>query len=133
MTMRQLDDRTWVAGAMTADDLKAAAQVGVTRVVNNRPDHEEPGQPTSETVAAWARDIGLEYVWVPIAGRPDAEAIQAPSAVLDDGAGVLAFCRSGLRSAAAWAASRVNTGHLSPEQARAAAARAGYDLSGLPL
>ncbi|MFN3814749.1 TIGR01244 family sulfur transferase [Brevundimonas sp.] len=133
MSLRRLDDRTWVAGAVTPQDLDAAVGLGVTRIVNNRPDHEDPGQPASDVVAGWARDAGLDYAWIPIAGRPDADAVQATTAVLADDAAVLVFCRSGLRSAAAWAASRVTVGALTPEDARAAAARAGFDLSGLPL
>jgi uncharacterized protein (TIGR01244 family) len=42
------------------------------------------------------------------------------------------FCRSGMRSAAAWAMARRLAG-ADPDRLREAAAVAGYDLGGVPL
>ncbi|KAK0340933.1 hypothetical protein LTR94_028496, partial [Friedmanniomyces endolithicus] len=53
-----------------------AETLGLKQVINNRPDHEEPGQPTSEEIQAAAEATGLEYVWAPVSGMPNADAVQ---------------------------------------------------------
>ena len=44
---RQLDDKTMVSGQIDPASLPDLAAQGVTLIINNRPDHEDPGQPTS--------------------------------------------------------------------------------------
>ena len=43
--IRKLDDRTWVSGQLAPHEVAGLAQSGVTMLVNNRPEGEEPGQP----------------------------------------------------------------------------------------
>ena len=45
--MTPLDDKVLVAGQIDPASLEALAHYGVTMIVNNRPDREEPGQPSS--------------------------------------------------------------------------------------
>ena len=45
-----LDADTFVAGQIRPEDVAEAAAQGVTLIVNNRPDHEEPGQPLAEEI-----------------------------------------------------------------------------------
>ncbi|WP_420479405.1 TIGR01244 family sulfur transferase [Brevundimonas sp. FT23028] len=113
-------------------EVKAA---GYVTVVNHRPDGEEPGQPTSESLAAEAGRLGLDYVWIPVSGFPDDAAVEATAAVLRRSSAdrpVLMFCRSGMRSTVAWARAMCADG-ADPDAVRAAAAAAGYDLSRVPL
>jgi uncharacterized protein (TIGR01244 family) len=133
MTFNTLSDQVSVAPQITPEDVTRAREQGVRRVVNNRTDGEDPGQPDSAEVERWVRQAGMDYAWLPIMGRPSPRDAQAMGALLDDGAATLIYCRSGLRSAAAWAMAEVLAGRSEPEAARAAAARAGFDLSGLPL
>jgi uncharacterized protein (TIGR01244 family) len=130
---RQLIPGVLVAGQIRTDDLAEAAALGVRRVVNNRPDHEEPGQPTSAEIEAAARAAGLDYVHAPARGLPDAAVVDAVEAALEDGASVLMFCKSGMRSSAAWALASSRSGALSRDEILTAAAAAGYSLGGLPL
>lgn len=123
----------WVSGQVSPQALAGlAARLGLKRVVNHRPDHEEPGQPTSAEMAAAARAAGLSYDAAPISGFPSPEAVQATAQALLHGEPTLMFCRSGMRSAVAWAMAARREG-AEPDALRAAAADAGYDLSRLPL
>jgi uncharacterized protein (TIGR01244 family) len=131
MSFRQLDDRTFVAGQIGADDVAEAKALGVTTIVNNRPDGEEPGQPTSAEIEAAARAAGLDYRHIPIAGGFSLDQVEAMAAALDEADGKsLAYCRSGTRSTFLWALARKARGGDGAEIMRQAAA-AGYDLSPL--
>lgn len=130
---RQLVPGVLVSGQIRAEDLVEASALGVRRVVNNRPDHEEPGQPASAEIEAAARAAGLDYVHAPARGLPDAAVVAAVETALEDGAPVLLFCKSGMRSAAAWALASSRSGALSRQEILTAAERAGYSLGGLPL
>jgi uncharacterized protein (TIGR01244 family) len=103
--VRQLDEKWLVAGQISPDDLVTLRRHGVTVIVNNRPDGEEPGQPGSAEMAAAAEAAGLHYRHIPIArGIGPAEVEEMKQALVEAGEGkLLAFCRSGMRSTLAWA------------------------------
>lgn len=128
-----LNDKVWVSGQVAPEAVaEIAARLGLKRIVNNRPDGEEPGQPDSDSLRAAAAQAGLDYVAAPIRGMPDAAAVQAVADALADHAPTLLFCRSGMRSAAAWAMAERLRG-ADADDVRAKAGAAGYDLSRLPL
>jgi uncharacterized protein (TIGR01244 family) len=99
--LRQLDDKTLVSGQVAPHEVAALAQQGVTMLVNNRPDFEEPGQPRASEIEAAAEQAGIAYRFIPIIrgiGPADVESMQ--QALRETGNGkLLAFCRSGTRSA----------------------------------
>ena len=130
--MRALSDTVWASPQVSPDALTALAEAGVGRLINNRPDHEEPGQPTAAEMEAAARAAGLDYRWIPISGLPSPAQAAAVAEALADGTPTLLFCRSGMRSSAAWAMAEC-AGGADPDAVRAAASVAGYDLSRLPL
>ena len=102
---RQLDERTMVCGQVAPGDVARLAGEGVTMLVNNRPDREEPGQPAAAALEAAAAAAGIAYRFVPIIrgiGPADVEAMQDAVRAAGDGK-LLAFCRSGQRSAFALA------------------------------
>jgi uncharacterized protein (TIGR01244 family) len=106
--IRQLDDRTLVSGQIRPEDVAGLAGRGVTMLVNNRPDGEdgEDGdQPVAADIERAAAQAGIAYRFIPILrgiGPADVEAMQ--DALRDTGNGkLLAFCRSGTRSALALA------------------------------
>lgn len=129
---RTLSDTVRVAPQIALSALAQAAALGVTTIVSNRPDGEDPGQPTAAEVATAAEAEGLRFVYAPVSGFPDEAAIQAVGEVLAKGEPVLMFCRSGTRSAVTWALAMRRAG-AEPDALREAAAKAGYDLSRLPL
>ena len=108
----RLDDKTLVSNQIAPADVAALQSEGVTMIVNNRPDGEDVGQPTSAEIEAAARDAGIAYRHVPIArgmGPTDIEAMR--DAMHSAGGGTLfAFCRSGNRSVLAWAVAKSEDG-----------------------
>jgi uncharacterized protein (TIGR01244 family) len=126
--MRRLDETTLVATRqLYPADLPSLADAGVRLIVNNRPDGEEPGQPPAAEIEAAARVSGMEYRHIPVAAGFSPEQVEAMAQALEQGP-VLAFCRSGTRSAFLWGLARVARG-APAEEIVAAAAAAGYDLN----
>ncbi|HET9640769.1 MAG TPA: TIGR01244 family sulfur transferase [Allosphingosinicella sp.] len=125
--MRRLDPTTFVfTRQLTVADIDEAAAQGIRLIVNNRPDGEEPGQPSSAEIEAAARAAGLDYRHIPVAGGFATGQIEAMAEALEQGP-VLAFCRSGTRSTFLWALARTRRG-APADECVAAAAAAGYDL-----
>ena len=132
---RKLTDRLIVSPQISVEQVAEAKAQGVTVIVNNRPDDEEPGQVNGAAIEAAAKEAGIAYVAVPVAhggfspwqldGMADALA-KADA----DGAGgkVLAYCRSGTRSTLLWALTRARAGD-NADVLSAQAAAAGYDIS----
>jgi uncharacterized protein (TIGR01244 family) len=133
--MAKLTPQVFVSGQLSIEDIASFAGLNFSHVVNHRPDNEEPGQPSAAALAQAARAAGLVMVSAPVQGLPQPAAVESTRQVLDalgpHGKAVF-FCRSGMRSAAAWAmAERLNGADA--DELRAIAAAAGYDLSRLPL
>ncbi|MGE0776411.1 MAG: TIGR01244 family sulfur transferase [Sphingomonadaceae bacterium] len=127
---RKVDDSISVAGQLSPEDIAEAARQGFTFIINNRPDGEQPGQPSGAEMEAAARTAGLGYAAIPIthAGFTK-EQVTAMAAALESAPGpVLAFCRSGTRSTFVWALARARAGDDAASLA-AKAAGAGYDLT----
>jgi uncharacterized protein (TIGR01244 family) len=99
-----------VAAQLSPAAMAEAAAAGFRSVVNNRPDHEHgPGQPSSAELEAAARAAGLEYRHLPVdGGWQSPEQIAAFAVLLAElPRPLLAFCRSGARSARLYAAAQV--------------------------
>ncbi|MDP1028673.1 TIGR01244 family sulfur transferase [Sphingomonas sp. KR1UV-12] len=130
--IRPLNDRVAVAPQITPADLPAIAAAGYVAIVNNRPDGEEPGQPTGEAIRAAAEAAGLRYTAIPIDqsgfSQPQLDAMTGALAQAEGP--VLAYCRSGTRSCNLWALAAAKSGR-DPALLVAQAAGAGYDLNGL--
>jgi|WetSurMetagenome_2_1015567.scaffolds.fasta_scaffold117417_2 uncharacterized protein (TIGR01244 family) len=119
-----------VAAQLALADVAQARAEGFVKLINNRPDGEAPGQPTSAEIEQAARDAGLAYAFIPVVGRPTPEQAQAVSQAAEAAAGpVLAFCRSGNRSICAWAMGQAMAGKRPPRELVELGAEAGYDLS----
>jgi uncharacterized protein (TIGR01244 family) len=128
--MRRLDPTTFVAPSQIGSaDIPAIAAAGIRLIVNNRPDGEDPGQPTSGEIEAAARAAGLGYCHIPVAGGFPADRIEAMAQALEHGP-LLAFCRSGTRSTWLWALARRTRG-ADAEILIEQAAEAGFDLRAL--
>jgi uncharacterized protein (TIGR01244 family) len=127
--VRKLDETVLVAGQIRPGDVATLEGEGVTMIVNNRPDGEEPGQPPGAGIEAVARAAGIEYRHIPVAGGFSKAQVVAMAEALEASAGkTLAFCRSGTRSTFLWALARAQAGD-EPQEIAAKAAAAGYDLT----
>ncbi|MEH6471803.1 MAG: TIGR01244 family sulfur transferase [Halopseudomonas sp.] len=120
-----------VAGQLSLKELGLASAQGYKTIINNRPDGESDDQPTSAEFAQTAKELGLEYRYVPVvSGQITDDNVVDFKAVLDDVMGpVLAFCRTGSRSTTLWALSQAQG--LSAEAIVAATEAAGYNLTSL--
>ena len=129
MTFRALDDTTMVAGQIGPEDVAEAKALGVTLIVNNRPDGEEPGQPTGAEIEAAALAAGLGYRFIPVSGGLSGSQVEAMAGALEAADGkVLAFCKAGTRSTWLWALAQARRG-VDGDTLIAQAAAAGYDLT----
>lgn len=129
--MKRLEDNVFVSGQIAAEDVPALAAAGITRIVNNRPDGEAPGQPEGDAIGIAARAAGIDYRDIRIS-QLTGDAVDATARLLaevdqSDGA-LLAFCASGTRSTYLWALARSSQGR-DGEALTKAAADAGYDLT----
>ena len=110
--IRQLDDKVMVSGQVAPHEVAALAEQGVTVLVYNRPDGEEPDQPLASEIEDAAAAAGIGYRYVPIIrgiGPADVEEMQAAMREAEGGK-LLAFCRSGTRSALAIALAKREEG-----------------------
>ncbi|MCR9106825.1 MAG: TIGR01244 family sulfur transferase [Gammaproteobacteria bacterium] len=122
-----LSESLAVSAQIAPEDVTTIAAAGYKVIVNNRPDGEDPGQPTSAEIAALAEAEGLEYYHMPVTPMdfPGAD-FQAFTRLLDNpDKPVFAYCRSGTRCANLWVSSR--TGSAVTEAAGQAQAL-GFDL-----
>lgn len=128
---RRVTDQLSVAPQIGLDDLATAAGQGFKLVINNRPDGEEPGQPTSAEIEAAAKAAGLGYVHIPVRGGPTPDQVEANRRAIEAADGpVLAFCRSGTRSIVTWSLGQYQSDERSAQELVELGAQAGYDLSG---
>ena len=129
---RRVTDSLSVSPQIAVDDLGQAASDGFVLVINNRPDDEEPGQPSSAQIEAAARAAGLDYVHIPVRGGPTPDQVEAVRRAVEGAEGpVLAFCRSGTRSIVTWSLGQAVSGAADRATLVRQGADAGYDLSGV--
>ncbi|MDZ4374133.1 MAG: TIGR01244 family sulfur transferase [Phenylobacterium sp.] len=129
---RRVTDDFTTAPQIALSDVAEAARLGYRTIINNRPDGEEPGQPTSAEVEAAARAAGLAYHHLPVRGGPTADQVEETLGVLAAAeTPVLAFCRSGTRSIVTWSLCQATSGARSRDSLIALGRDAGYDLSGV--
>ena len=129
---RRVTDQLSVSPQIALADLAEAARQGFVLVINNRPDGEDPGQPTSAQVEAAAAAAGLAYAHIPVRGGPTPDQVEAMRLTAESAGGpVLAFCRSGTRSIVTWSVGQVLSGAMPREDLLRRGAAAGYDLSGV--
>jgi len=131
MDAKPISDRLSVAGQIRPDDLTGIANAGYRAIICNRPDGEAPDQPSFEEIEAAADAQGLEARYMPVAsGRVRDEDAHAFGAALKELPGpILAYCRSGTRSATLWSLAEAESSPVTDILAKTK--RAGYDMSGV--
>lgn len=126
--IRQLDEKVLVSGQVAPDEVAGLVKQGITVLVNNRPDGEEAGQPLASEIEAAAAAAGISYRFVPIIrgiGPADVEEMQQALREAEGGK-MLAFCRSGARSALAVGLAQHQEG-APAEEVRQRLVSAGFD------
>lgn len=118
--MKKISSKFYLTGQINPGDLAGYQAAGIKTIINNRPDDEEPGQVSSQTMADAARELGMDYHYLPMAnGQPLPETLVDDfKAVMDNtDEPVLAHCRSGMRSSFIWALGQIPTGSISVDDA----------------
>ena len=100
MEIRQVNDDYAVSGQIAVDDIRAIKEAGYRSIICNRPDDEQPGQPTAADIAVAAEAADLIFRHIPfVSGQMTDEDVQKMAEALDEIPGpVFAYCRSGARS-----------------------------------
>ncbi len=131
MTQRKINGQISVAPQIRPEDLAEIAQSGFRSVICNRPDGEGADQPAFEEIEAAAVKLGLEARYLPIVAGKVRDEDAASFGDLLDGLPkpVLAYCRTGTRSATLWSLSQAGT--LSVAEILEQTGAAGYDMAGV--
>jgi len=125
--MKELPGDVFVTGQLLAAQMQALAEQGVMSFINNRPDMEGPMQPLSEELEKTAQELGVDYHHIPMAGGLIPGLIEASQTAFDNlPRPIVAFCASGMRSAALWAFAHVDK--LGVDGVMEAVSAAGYNL-----
>jgi uncharacterized protein (TIGR01244 family) len=113
-------------GQVTFEHLEQAAREGYRTVINLRP-LDEPEQPAGE--AERVRELGMEYVHIPVAGgedvRPENARLLADALARDGALPAIVHCKSGNRVGALLALGAHHVDGATPEEALALGLDAG--------
>lgn len=101
MYIKRMNERFATSAQIAISDIEAIARAGYRSIVCNRPDGEEQRQPLARDIEAAARSAGLGFTHIPVVpGSANPQDAAAMARALDLLPGpVLAYCRSGARSA----------------------------------
>jgi uncharacterized protein (TIGR01244 family) len=105
MTVRRLTADFAVSPQISAENVPAIRDAGFKTIICNRPDEEEPGQPSAQSIGEAAAAAGLSFVAIPVVSgqAPSSDAIIEMQEALNTLPGpIFAYCRSGNRSAQLW-------------------------------
>lgn len=128
----RLTDNLYISPQINRNDAAEAAKLGITTVICNRPDQEEPGQPAFAEAAAWFAEAGITDIrhQPVIAPQITADDAKAFAEQLETSRGpVLAYCRTGTRCSLLWAINQVEQGRDAAEIIAKVKAATGLDLS----
>ena len=129
--MKAINSQISVAPQVKPEDMADFAQQGFRSVICNRPDGEGADQPSFEEIEAAAGKLGMEARYLPIVagkvGDTDAEEFGRLMESLPKP--ILAYCRTGTRSATLWSLSQAEKLPLSHILSKTKAA--GYDMAGV--
>lgn len=131
MIVKALSPNVSVSPQISVEQAAAAGGDGFRSVICNRPDGEETEQPAWAQIEAAARAAGLETRHIPVSLDliDEAAVAQFAEALETMPKPVLAYCRSGRRSAVLWALS--NNGSLTAEERIRTGKRVGFDFEPL--
>ena len=101
MNIRKITGAVSVSPQIEASDVAAIKNAGFRAVICNRPDGEEADQPGYAEIAAAAEAAGIEARYVPVQSGmvTDGDVAAFGDALSEMQGPVLAYCRTGTRSA----------------------------------
>jgi len=131
MELKKISPDLSVSGQIAPADIEAIKARGFRAIICNRPDGEGADQATHEEIEAAAKAAGLETRYLPIVSGMvrDDDAAAFGAAMRELPGPVLAYCRTGTRSATLWSLSEAKRRPLA--EILAATKAAGYDMNGV--
>lgn len=128
MDPRPLTSDLSVSPQISTTDVASLKTLGYGAIVCHRPDGEGVDQPNFEEIAQAARQAGIQAVYQPVVpGQASVEQAAAFGALCAElPKPILAYCRTGTRSATLWALSQADK--LPVAEILDRAAKAGFDL-----
>lgn len=131
MDLKQISETFSVSPQVSPADMADLKSAGFKAIICNRPDGEGADQPTFPEIETAAKAAGMEARYVPVqAGKVSDDDVASFGAALNDvPRPVLAYCRTGTRSATLWSFDQAKTRPM-PE-ILAATQAAGYDMNGV--
>ena len=131
MDLKKITDKTSVSPQITPQDMAAIKEAGFRAIICNRPDGEGADQPSFEEIEKAAKKAGIEAAYVPItSGMVRDEDVTAFGTALKGlPRPVLAYCRTGTRSATLWSFHESKKRPMA--EILAATKAAGYDMNGV--
>ena len=135
MDIKTLNNELSVSAHLVPANMRDVAEAGFRSVICNRPDGEAADQPPYAEIERACREQGMQARWLPAEpGKVTDEHGRAFGALMHElPKPVLAFCRTGTRSATMWALSQAAASPDSPPVAEIIerTAAAGFDLKGV--
>ena len=133
-TLRNINAKQYVSGQITIDMIKDISDLGITLIINNRPDYEEEGQASSEELMKKAESLGIKFINIPFAANTlDKEKIiNFSNLIKNNEQKALYFCRSGARSSTIWGIASVLYLDKDINEVMNKINNIGYDSSVLP-
>lgn len=131
MDLRPITDTYSVAPQLSPDDMATLAASGVTTVICNRPDAENPPPLQAAAMQAAAEAAGLAFVFNPVVGgQLTMDNVEEQRDAIDAADGpVVAYCASGNRSTVVWALGMA--GEMPTDELIARGEKWGYQLEWL--
>ena len=129
MDLRQIADGYTVTPQLEPGDMPRLAEAGVTTVICNRPDAENPPPLQAAAMQDAAEAAGIAFVFNPVTGGmlTEANVDEQAEAIAGSDGPVVAYCASGNRSTVVWALGVAD--RMPPDDILARASAAGYDLN----
>ena len=131
MDLRQITETYSVAPQLEPGDMAALAEQGVSTVICNRPDAENPPPLQAAAMQAAAEAAGLNFVFNPVVGgQLTLDNVEEQADAIDAAEGpVVAYCASGNRSTIVWALGQA--GQMPTDEIIARGEKWGYQLEWL--
>ena len=131
MDIRHVTDQFFVAPQITEIDLAVLQDKGIRSIICNRPDGEGADQPTFQELSQTAQKMGISMRYIPVSGGlvRDEDAADFGAALNALPRPVLAYCRTGTRSATLWSLAQAD--HMPLADILSVTKNAGYDMKGV--
>jgi uncharacterized protein (TIGR01244 family) len=131
MNMIRVNDVLTVGPQPSISEVRSLADHGFARLINTRPDREEPAQPGNDAEREAAGHAGVSYNFIPVTmptiTEADVRAFQA--AMVDAGGAVFAHCKTGTRALTLYVLGEALDGRMSSVEIAALGQKLGIDLS----